>query len=142
MTQHRFHRKFYATREQLVYAKVLDMGMKIGLGTLLVTFALYMSGVLDPHVPLADLPRYWGLSLGDYLAATGVGTGWSWFTLVGTGDYVNMVGICFLAGVTIACYGRILIYPLKKKDILFAAMLAMQVLVLALGASGILVAGH
>ena len=70
--------KEYATEEQLLYAGILDKGMKVGLVILVVTFSLYVFGILQPHVPVNDLPQYWSLSVHEYLEVTGIGTGWSW----------------------------------------------------------------
>ncbi|TAN50567.1 MAG: hypothetical protein EPN26_10000, partial [Rhodospirillales bacterium] len=94
------------SEEQIVYAALLDKGMKAGMALLLVTFALYVTGIVAPVVPLNDLPKYWTMPVGQYLAATGVGTGWSWVGLIGRGDFMNFVGIAFLSAVTIFCYLR------------------------------------
>ena len=138
----RFRKAFYATREQLVYAAALDVGMKTGLAILVATFTVYMSGLLAPHVPFEQLPGYWGMPVGEYLAATDTPTGWSWLALAMTGDYLNFVGIAYLAGVTIVCYARILVYPLKSRDYPFAGIIVAQIVVLLLGASGIFAVGH
>ena len=55
--------KEYATEEQLLYAGILDVGMKIGFAILVVTFGLYMSGVMQPHIPVEELPKYWSMSV-------------------------------------------------------------------------------
>ena len=138
----RFRRAFYATREQLIYAATLDVGMKTGLAILVATFAVYISGLLAPHVPFDRLPDYWGLPVDEYLAAANVPTGWDWIELVSTGDYLNFVSIAFLSGVTIVCYGRILVYPLRNRDYAFAGIIVVQIVVLLLAASGILAVGH
>jgi hypothetical protein len=138
----RFRKAFYATREQLVYAAALDVGMKAGLALLLATFAVYISGLLAPHVPFDELPDYWGLPVEEYLAVAKVPTGWNWLELALTGDYLNFVSIAFLAGVTIVCYARILMYPLKSRDYLFAGIIVAQIVVLLLAASGIFAVGH
>lgn len=52
-----------ATEEQLTYAKVLDLGMKIGLISLIVLFIVYLTGILEPYIPVKDIPRYWSLSV-------------------------------------------------------------------------------
>ena len=41
--------------EQLVYAKVLEIGMYIGLLILFITFALYVSRAVAPAVPLEQV---------------------------------------------------------------------------------------
>ena len=128
--------------EQMVYAEWLDRGMKAGLAVLVVSFALYVLGLVSPVVPLEDLPLYWSMPVGQYLETIGVGRGWTWVALIHKGDFMNFFGIAFLSMVTIVCYIRILPYPLRTRDALFSAILAIEVVVLMLGASGILNAGH
>ncbi len=134
-------KKKLATEEQLAYAKLLDSGMKLGLLILIVTFVIYLTGVLSPHVPVSDLPNYWKMPVHKYLAATGIHPGWAWLGMLGKGDFLNFIGIAFLAGVTIICYARIIPILLKKKDTIYAVLAAAEVLVLALAASGVLKAG-
>lgn len=138
----RFRKAFYATREQLVYAAALDVGMKAGLAIVIATFVTYISGILDPHVPFDRLSEFWGLSVYEYLDAANVPSGWGWLALAFTGDYLNYVGIAFLSGVTIVCYARILLYPLKSRDYVFAGIIVAQIVVLLLAASGIFAVGH
>jgi hypothetical protein len=134
--------KDYTTEEQRLYAAILDKGMKIGLAILVVTFGLYVFGVLEPTVPVTDLSKYWSMSVHDYLAATGIGTGWSWAAHLGQGDLLNFAGIAFLAGITIICYLAIVPILLKKKDMPYVVLALVEVAVLVLAASGILKAGH
>lgn len=134
-------KKKLATEEQLAYAKLLDSGMKLGLLILIVTFIIYLTGILSPHVPVSDLPNYWKMPVHKYLAATGIHPGWAWLGMLGKGDFLNFIGIAFLAGVTIMCYVRIIPILLKKKDTIYAVLAVVEVLVLALAASGILKAG-
>ena len=61
--------------------------------------------------------------------------------MLGKGDFLNFVGIAFLAGVTIPCYIRIIPILFAKKDTTYAILAIVEVLVLALAASGILKAG-
>ncbi len=130
-----------ATEEQLAYAKVLDMGMKIGLIALVITFIVYLTGIFVPHIPVNDLPKYWGMPAHRYLEAAGINSGWSWLGMLGKGDFLNFTGIAFLAGVTLLCYARIIPVFFRKKDAVYGAIAIMEILVLALAASGILKAG-
>jgi hypothetical protein len=130
------------SEEQVIYAGLLDIGMKVGIAILLVTFTLYVLGVLQPVVPLQELPKYWSMPVGKYLAATGVDTGWSWVYLLHRGDFLNFAGIAFLSAVTIFCYLRILPISFRNGERVFAAILGAEALVLVPGASGILSAGH
>lgn len=128
--------------EQKVYADLLDVGMKVGLVMLVISFAVYVLGIVEPHVPLESLPQYWSMPVSEYLRQANVGTGWSWLGLVGKGDFMNFAGIAFLSAITIVCYVRILPMTLRQGEKLFTSILAVEALVLTLGASGILVAGH
>jgi hypothetical protein len=127
--------------EQLAYASILDKGMKIGLLLLVASFILYLTGILSPYIPVNDLPKYWGMSVHKYLEATGIHTGWSWIGMIGKGDFLNFVGIAFLAGVTVICYLRIIPILFNKKDIVYGIIAIIEVLVLVLAASGILKSG-
>lgn len=127
--------------EQLTYAKLLDQGMRVSILVLIVSFTLYASGLLAPYVPVADLPKYWGMPVKQYLGATGIHSGWSWVGLVGQGDFSNFIGIAFLSGITIACYLAIIPAFLRKRDLTYAVIAVVEVLVLTLAASGLLQSG-
>ncbi len=129
------------TEEQLAYASVLDRGMKLGLLLLLATFVAYVSGLASPHVPVADLPRYWSLPVKEYLAATGSPAGWAWVSMIGKGDILNFVPIAFLAGTAIVCYATVCPMFFRKRDVVYGVLTAIEVAVLALAASGLLHAG-
>ncbi len=134
-------KKSKATEEQLAYANILDYGMKAGLLIIVVTFIIYMTGFLTPHVPVNDLPKYWSMPVKKYLAATHIHPGWSWLGMIGKGDFLNFIGISFLAGITIPCYIRIIPVFFRKKDSVYGMLAIIEVLVLALAASGILKSG-
>jgi hypothetical protein len=133
--------KMKASEEQLAYAKLLDLGMKSGLLMLVVSFIIYLSGILTPHIPVNDLPKYWAMPVKEYLKATDIHTGWSWIYLLGKGDFLNFMGIAFLSGVTIICYLRIIPILFRKKDTVYGVLAIIEVLVLVLAASGVLKSG-
>ena len=136
--------------EQLLYAKVLEIGMYIGLAILFITFAVYVSGLLAPAVPLDQVSNYWHQGVHEYLEAVNHDylhledppTGWAWLTMLGKGDFLNFIGIAILAGITIICYLAIVPPLLRKKDNAYLTMALLEVLVLTLAASGILAVGH
>lgn len=130
-----------ATEEQLIYAGVLNHGMKVGFVMLVVTFAIYVSGILTPHVPVEDLSRYWSMPVKEYLHKADIHPGWFWLSKLGSGDFLNFVGIAFLAGVTIMCYISIIPVFFRKKDKVYAILAITEVAILALAASGILKSG-
>ncbi|KAF0144830.1 MAG: hypothetical protein FD156_1401 [Nitrospirae bacterium] len=138
-----------ASEEQLAYAGVLNIGMWVGLALLVVTFVLYISGVVPSYVPiekLSEIPQgssvpYWGMRAHEFNQVFNVPMGWGWLNLVGKGDYLNFVGIAILGGLSILCYLVILPILIRKKDTAYVAIAILEVLVLALAASGILKAG-
>ena len=136
--------------EQLLYAKVLQIGMYAGLVILFITFGLYVSGIMAPAVPLEEVSNYWQHGVHEYLEAVNDDflhmehppTGWAWVGMLGKGDFLNFVGIAILAGITILCYLAIVPTLIRKKDSAYLAMTLLEVLVLTLAASGILAVGH
>ena len=133
--------KLKATEEQLAYAKLLDKGMKVGLLVLIITFVIYLTGILAPHIPVNDLPKYWVLPVYSYLEQTGIHPGWAWLGMLGKGDFLNFTGIALLAAVTLVCYLRIIPILFKNKDTIYGIIAIIEVLVLGLAASGLLRAG-
>ena len=125
-------------RDELTYATWLQVGSHVSLVVLAVTFAIYLSGAVPPAVPVADLPRYWGLSAAQYLAATGSPTGWRWLGLMGKSDDMNMIGVACIALVTPVCYLRILPEFVLRRDWPFAIIAAVEILILAVAASGLI----
>lgn len=133
--------KHQATEEQISYANLLDKGMKMGILMLLASFLIYVFGFLSPFIPFEELPDYWGKPVNEYLEITGIHPGWSWLGMLGKGDFLNFVGIAFLAGITIVCYIAIIPVLFRKKDKVFGVIAILEVLVLTLAASGILKSG-
>lgn len=132
----------YVTLEQLAYADVLETGLAFGRYFLAGTFALYVFGITTPKVPLSELTANWSLPAEQYSRLVGVGTGWDWLKLVHYGDYMNFVGISFIASVTAACYLRLLPISLRSKNRSFSAILLLEIIVMFLAASGLLAVGH
>jgi len=157
-----------ASEEQMAYAGVLNVGMWLGLAILVITFFIYISGVLPSYVQLEDLSRpymvkvgdpawkwqyveehklqntpLWSMRVNEFNHIKEAPTGWHWAALVGKGDYLNFIGIAMLAGLTILCYLVILPILFRKKDTAYAIIAIVEVLVLSLAASGLLkVGGH
>lgn len=130
-----------ASEEQVLYAKILNAGMLIGLGSLIVIFVFYCLGVAEPLIPLEKVQTYWVMSVHDYLKLSGIQTGWAWLGNLEHGDMLTFLPIAFLSLLTIICYLAILPLLIRKKDFAFVVIAILEVAVLALAASGILSAG-
>ncbi len=127
--------------EQVLYAKVLEKGMLIGLLTVVVTYVIYVTGILKPYVPTSQITKCWQMSVNNYLDTCNIHAGWTWIYLIGYGDFLNYVGITILAGVTIVCFISIVPTLWRQNDRLYAAFAILEVIILSVAASGILSSG-
>jgi hypothetical protein len=124
--------------------------MYLGLALLTMTFIIYMTGIVQPGIPIEELPRLWTLSVHDYIETVNheflhrpeVVTGWGWVWLVGMADFMNFIGIAVLSAVTIICYLGVLPSLIRKKDRIYASIALLEVIVLVLAASGLVSVGH
>ena len=130
-----------ATPEQILYARLLEKGMYIGLLILLITFGLYAFGIMDPYIPMNKISKYWTMDVNSYLHDANIKAGWAWVGMIKYGDFVNFIGIAILAGVTILCYAAIVPTLMRSKDTIYVVLAILEVIVLSVAASGILGAG-
>ena len=129
------------SEEQLLYAKILNAGMLIGLGSLVIAFILYCISFTEPLIPLEKVQTYWVMSVHDYLKQSGIQTGWAWLGNLKYGDMLTFLPIAFLSLLTIVCYIAILPQLIRKKDTAYVVIAILEVAVLVLAASGILSTG-
>ena len=127
--------------EQLTYANLLFYGSWGAIAILLITFAVYVSGIFESYIPINEVSQYWSMPVSQYVHEANIPIGWGWATLLGKGDFLNFIGIVLLAGMTIVCFIVVLPYYLKEKDIPYVVLIILEVLVLCLGASGLLGSG-
>ena len=131
----------HASSEQTAYADLLFYGGWLGLTLMVITYVLYVSGIITPHVPLEQMPELWSKPVSHYLEVASVPTGWGWSSLLSTGDFLNFIGIVLLAGLTIICYLRVIPSFFRSGDKVMGFIAVTEVLVLMLAASGIVGGG-
>lgn len=131
-----------ASAEQVAYANLLDLGMRVGLAWLVTAFGIYVLAIREAHIPLDEITRFWSMPVHDYLEAARVPTGWGWLALAGNGDFMCFLPIAFLSAITVACYARILPSLIVKRNYVYAAIALAEIAVLVLAASGVLAGGH
>ena len=127
---------------QELYARWLGAATRVAFAAALVAFGLYAGGVIPSFVPLDALPTLWQLPVGEYLARTGAPVGWAWLRLLPYADYVSLGCVALIASVTAVCYLAVLPMLVKLEERVQAALVAAQVIVLLVAASGALAAGH
>lgn len=130
-----------ASSEQNTYARVLEKGMYFGLILLFITFAIYAFGIMKPYIPRANVSQYWCRSVSEYLHMADVHAGWSWLGMLRFGDFINFIPIAILAGTTAVCYLSIIPILWRNNDKVYALIALLEVIVLAVAASGILGSG-
>ena len=128
--------------EQLLYARLLDWGTRVGLAVLLLSFGAYVLGLVDAQVAPERLPALWGQPVGRFLELTGTPTGWGWLALVRRGDMAGLLGIAILAGSSVLCLLALVPVYWARRDKAYVAICLAEVAVVVLAASGWLSAGH
>ncbi|MFZ5426409.1 MAG: DUF1634 domain-containing protein [Thermodesulfobacteriota bacterium] len=128
-------------KEQLLYADILFWGCWGGLALMALTYIIYLTGFMAPHVPMDQITQLWSQPVGTYLSQGNVPQGWGWASLLGKGDFLNFLGIVLLAGLTIVAYIPLIPAFLKKGDKAFAFISLLEVIVLIVVASGLVGGG-
>ena len=129
------------SREQIIYANILVIGVWAGIFILVTTYAIYLTGILPSHVELSIIPTVWGKGVGEYLEITHSPHGWGWVSLLTKGDFLNYIGLAFLALMTIFCYLVLVRGYIRQKNWIFTVIALLEIVVLSVAASGILGSG-
>ena len=129
------------SREQIIYANLLIIGVWAGLFMLVATYAIYLTGILPSHVELSIIPKLWGRGVNEYLEITHSPHGWGWVSLLAKGDFLNYIGLALLALMTIVCYLVLVRGYIRQKNWIFTVIALLEIVVLSLAASGILGSG-
>lgn len=122
------------------YAHWLLVTTRIGAALLVLTFVAYAAGWIAPHVPIERLPSLWRLPSSEFLRQTGTPAGWrGWAALILHGDMLVLGAIALLITSSILCLAAAVPVFWRHGERLLVALCALQILVLALAASGALV---
>ena len=130
-----------ASREQIIYANLLIIGVWSGIAIMVTTYVIYLIGLLPSHVDMSLIPTIWDKSVTEYLEMTRSPHGWGWITLLAKGDFLNYVGIAMLALMTILCFLVLLRGYIRQRNWIFAVIAFLEIAVLSVAASGILGSG-
>ncbi len=131
-----------AAPDQARYARLLAIGTNAGLGMLVVLFAIYMLGVVDPHVPHERLPDLWHLPSADFLELARLEAGWGWTARLRHADILTLLGIVTLAFCSVPCLLAVMPLYWRSGQRMLFAICGLEVLVIVLAASGIIGGGH
>jgi hypothetical protein len=129
------------SREQIIYANLLIIGVWAGIFILVTTYVIYLTEILPSHVELALIPQIWGKGVNEYLEITHSPHGWNWVHLLAKGDFLNYIGFTLLALMTIFCYLVLVRGYARQKNWIFLTIAVLEIIVLSIAASGILGSG-
>lgn len=128
--------------EQRWFAWWIEWGGRIGLLWLIVSFSLYITGVLPSTIPPERLAELWNLPLADYLQRSGAPTGWAWLRQINQGEGATLAGVALLAGCAVPALLALMPLFRRRRDLPYLVLCAAQVVVLLLAASGWISGGH
>jgi uncharacterized membrane protein len=126
---------------QLVYARVLEMVSHVAMFLLAAGYLVYILQLLPPSVPIESISGNWHLSAFDMQQKLHAPSGWLIFSnteALFKGDVVSYFSIFYLCMATIICLVFAAIIFFRGKNYLYAAITALQVLVLFFAASGLI----
>jgi hypothetical protein len=129
------------SREQIIYANLLIIGVWVGIIMLVTTYAVYLTGILPSHVDISFVPKVWGKGVDEFLEITQSPNGWGWVHMLAKGDFLNYIGFALLALMTIICYLVLVRGYISQKNWLFTVIALLEIVVLSVAASGILGSG-
>ncbi len=128
-------------KEQITYSTLLRYGSWTAIAILLITYLIYVSGIVEAYIPINELPHYWSKPVREYVVEANIPLGWGWVSLLNKGDFLNFIGIVLLSGMTIICFLALLPEYIRKKETLFIVIVVLEVIVLITSASGLLGSG-
>jgi hypothetical protein len=129
------------SREQIIYANILVIGVWASIVILMATYLIYVTGLMPPHVKISLIPQLWGHGVDEFLEVTRSPHGWGWVRLLARGDFLNYIGFALLALMTIGCYLVLVRGYLRQRDWIFTLIALLEIVVLSLAASGMLSSG-
>ena len=111
--------------EQRLYGRVLSVSLAVGLVGLAVAFGAYLLELFPTRVPIAVLPDVWSRPASPSRV-----------------DFASLAPIGWLALCSCAALAAAMRVYLRRGDTLYASLCALQIMVLALAATGIFTLGH
>lgn len=127
--------------EQISYANLLFIGAWVGILLMMITYFLYVTGTVSPHVDVAVIVQNWDKGVDEFLEISHSPHGWGWLTLLNKGDFLNYLGLVLIATLTIICYLFLIVGFGRRKDWAYFVISLIEVVVLSMAASGILGTG-
>ena len=130
-----------ALHENRVYSRILTVSCSVGGFLMAVSFLIYVCGLIEPHVPLSDLPSLWTLPSKELGRITGITAGWEWLSYLPRSDILCFLGLIMIASATGVAYFSMLFMYLWKRNFLYAGIILLELLILTMVAAGLVIPG-
>ncbi|MDH4247104.1 MAG: hypothetical protein OEW39_04735 [Deltaproteobacteria bacterium] len=125
-----------------VFASMETLGVRIGLAVVISAFVLYLTNILPPVIPIADLITLVSVDASTFTSTNHIPVGWAWLRLMGHGDILSLAGIMVLLGSIFLAYLALIPLCLRRKDFIYLALVIVQLAVFVLAGGGWITAGH
>jgi len=116
------------------FATLARWGARLALLAMLVSFALYVTGVLPPLVALQRVPGLLYEGSDVFMRQQAMPPGWSWLRHVGRGDLLTLASLVALQLVVMVAYVGAIPLLLRRRDWVYLGLVLLQLLVFALAA--------
>ena len=122
-----------------LYARMLQVLAIAGMVLLLLTFVIYVSGLLPSAVSPERVTELWHLDSASFNEITDGSFGWEWVSNILRGNNLAFASLVFLALCTLIC--MIVLAPayLRAGDKRYATIVTLEAVVLTVAAAGIFV---
>lgn len=121
-----------------LYAQTLEACVRAALVIIVLSFFLYVSGLIEPMIPVDRISMYWSQDPQVLLKASGYSGGWDWITHLPKPDMLSFFGISILLVATPLALIIRLPLMLKRRDFLYALLASVEVGILSSAAFGLL----
>lgn len=120
-----------------VFAATERWGVRVGLAAVVVTFGLYVTGLVPPYLAPERLMRMASDDVDAFVRTYDVPVGWQWLRLLHHGDFLALGGLVVLLGTTVLALVAVLPALVRRRDYVFVAIVLLQLALFALAGSGL-----
>lgn len=126
------------TKAQIRFANLLFSGSWYCFFLLLVTFGIYVSGSMEPYVPLKRMPFYWSMSAAELVQHGIMPRQWDWLNLLKYGDFLTFPAVLVLPSLATVCSIVLIPESLRRQDWTRSIILLLIIGLICFAASGLL----
>lgn len=123
------------------YGRILHYLVLAGFLFLGATFLIYAFALLPSYMDAHRVPEVWHLPADEAVAETARPHFWAWVTNLHRADLLSLGSLAVLSAVTPVGFVFLAVLFLRRRDFVYAAMVAAEIIVLVFAASGI-AGGH